>query len=115
MDFAHPITVVVRRSGTDPRSGDPLPDPVDHDIDGCAVAPRASTEATDLGNAVIVGLTLFAPYGADITATDWVLLPGGDPEVDRDWWFVDGDPGDWRSPFTDWRPGTQVALTRQRG
>lgn len=109
MNFAYPITVTVNRSGTDPRTGDPL-DPESHTIDGCATAPRSTSESTDLGNAVIVGLTLFCPYGADILATDEVLLPD-DPGT----WYVDGDPGDWRNPFTDWRPGTQVALTRQRG
>lgn len=109
MNFAHPITVTVRRGGKDPRTGDPLPTTT-HTIDGCAVAPRTSSETTDLGNAVIVGLTLFAPYGADVTAIDEVLIPGDDVV-----WQVDGQPGDWRSPFTDWRPGTQVALTRQRG
>lgn len=110
MNFAHPITVTVRRGGTDPRTGDPLPD-TEHTIDGCAVAPRGSSESTDLGNAVIEGLTMFAPYGADVLATDEIVLPD-DPDVV---WYVDGEPGNWRSPFTDWRPGTQVALTRQRG
>lgn len=110
MSFDFPITITVERGATDPRTGDPLPNPATHTIDGCAVAPRTSSETTDLGDAVIVGLSLFAPYGADVKVTDRIRIPD-DPVP----WEVDGEPGHWRSPFSDWRPGTQVALTRQRG
>lgn len=111
MDYEHGVTITVRRDGEYDRNGDAIPGTGgDHTIDNCAWAPRATSETNRYGNAVIVGLELFVPYGADIRATDTVLLPG-DPVV----WFVDGDPGPWRSPFTDWRPGTQVALTRQKG
>jgi hypothetical protein len=109
VDYGYGITVTVRRPGGTDRNGDPLPT-TEHTIDDCAVAPRTSSEANTYGNAVVVGLELFVPYGADIAATDTVLLPG-----DATSWYVDGAPGQWRSPFTDWRPGTQVALTRQKG
>ena len=109
MNFQHPVSITVRRGGRDPRTQDPLPK-TEHTIDGCAWAPRYANETNQLGNTSIVGLSLFVPYGADIAAEDEVLLPD-DPRA----WQVDGEPGHWRSPFTDWRPGTEVALTRQRG
>lgn len=110
MRFRHPITVEVARTQYDDRTGDPLPSPVRFTIDGCAVAPRTTGEQSDLGTSVVVGLALFAPYGADIRSTDVIRLPD-----DADPWEVDGEAGHWRSPFTDWRPGSHVALTRQKG
>lgn len=110
MRFRHPVAVTVEREGTDPRTGDPLPDPVTHVIEDCAFAPRTSGESSSLGTEVVVGGVLYAPYDADLASSDRVLIPG-----DSAWWEVDGEVGRWRSPFTDWRPGCQVALTRQRG
>lgn len=107
--FASGVTVTVTRPGGTDRNGDPLPTAT-HDIEGCGWAPRTSSESNDRGNAVIVGLTLFAPYGADITASDSLLLPDDDTP-----WYVEGEPGNWRSPFTGWQPGLEVALTRQKG
>lgn len=109
MRFRYPITITVERGGKDPRTGDPLPTTT-HTVDGCAVAPRTSGESSSLGTEVVVGLAVFAPYGADVRATDLIRLPD-----DADAWQVDGEAGHWRSPFTDWRPGCQIALTRQRG
>lgn len=110
MNFDYPISIVVERQLYDEWTGDPVGEPTPHTIDDCAVAPRTGGETNNLGTAVIVGLSLFAPYASDIVSTDRIYLPG-DPQA----WEVDGEPGNWRSPFTDWRPGCQVALTRQRG
>ncbi len=110
MRFRHPIPVTVERGGTDPRTGDPLPNPVTHVIEQCAVYPRTSGETSSLGTEVVVGLVLLMPYGADIESGDVVRLPDDDAP-----WQVEGEPGHWRSPFSDWQPGSQVALIRQRG
>jgi hypothetical protein len=86
-----------------------------HTIDGCAWAPRESTEVNDNRTTVIVGLTLYGPYGADIRHDDRVVLPDvperGLTRKQRTW-RVDGEVGDWRSPFTGWEPGFEVALER---
>lgn len=110
MRFRQPVAITVERGGTDPRTGDPLPNPVTHVINGCAVYPRTSGETSSLGTEVVVGLTVLAPYDADIASSDVVRVPD-----DADPWEVDGEPGRWRSPFSGWRPGCQFALTRQRG
>jgi hypothetical protein len=38
----------------------------------------------------------------------------GDDElvIDGDVYVVEGRPGDWRSPFTGWHPGIEVAVKR---
>jgi hypothetical protein len=28
---------------------------------------------------------------------------------------IDGEPGEWRSPFSGWHPGIEVAVTRVEG
>lgn len=72
-------------------------------------APRESAEIDGRGRAgVIVGLTLFAPYGTDLRYDDQI-------EVDGVLYDIEGEPGHWRHPTTTWEAGTQVALTRAQG
>lgn len=84
-------------------------------VQGCAVAPSSGanlsgTSAEDNNNrtAVIVGLQLYLPAGTDIRSSDRVVVRGETFEVE-------GIPGDWRSPFTGWRPGVEVALIKVSG
>lgn len=78
-------------------------------VSGCAVAPRSSSEPTERGRVgVIVGLTLYAPYGSDIIHTDQI-------EVDGTVYDIEGEPGLWANPFTGSRPGMEVALKRAEG
>lgn len=73
------------------------------------IAPRSSSEFNQPGRtAVIVGLTVFFPGGTDVLSTDRFRVRGTVYEVD-------GEPGDWRSPFTGRRPGVEVALKRVTG
>lgn len=116
MAAAYTVTVTVRRPTFDRRGN--TTSTTTHQVAGCIVAPAsgdsgqsASRERTEgLTDTVITGWTLYPPYGADIRATDEVQLPG-----DPTWWQVQGDIGNWASPFTNWRPGGQVALRRVRG
>ncbi len=71
----------------------------------CAVAPRTSAESTDPhAPAVVVGLTIYGP--ARTLNADDTLLVGGVL------YQVDGEAGDWQSPFTGWHPGIEVAVKR---
>ncbi|MEU1761675.1 hypothetical protein [Micromonospora sp. NPDC005652] len=73
---------------------------------GWAFAPRGGDEQQAPGiPAVIVGLTGYGPPDADITPTDRMEVRGQVYEVV-------GEVGLWRSPFTGWRPGLEVALRR---
>lgn len=94
-------TVTIVRPGppTEDIYGNDVPGPPSEIVvSGCAVAPRDGTgaganEITDARDTVIVGLTLFAPHGTDIRATDRI-------RVDGDLYEVDGQAGSFRSPFT---------------
>lgn len=105
-------TVTVRRPGSMTDSyNNALPDwqnTTDHDEPGCAVSPSSSSEENAGRAAVIVGLALHAPAGADILSTDRVVVRG-------DTYEVDGEVGDWRSPFSGVAKGIEVALKRVSG
>lgn len=111
MMFAHgeTVTVVPGSIGSD-NNGDPIPDTrTGGAIAGCGIAPRYSTEPTERGRqGVIVGLTVYAPAGSDILSTDSLTVRGGT-------YVVDGEPAQWRSPFTGWAPGIEVAVRKAVG
>lgn len=94
-------TVTIVRPGppTQDAYGNDVPGaPTEIQVAGCGIAPRdstgsASNEITDARDTVISGLTLYAPYGTDIRATDRVRVGGVMYEVE-------GLPGSFRSPFT---------------
>lgn len=106
--FRHSIVVRVRRRQRD-RHGDYVNPPTMHNISGCAMAPRYSTE-TENGtrNAVIVGFTLYGPTGGNILADDEVEAPLNSGR----WYRVQGEAVEWTSPLTGWTPGFEAALER---
>jgi hypothetical protein len=59
------------------------------DVTGCSVQPVSASESTDRGELTIANLTLYAPPGTDITATDRVRWQG-------DVYAVNGPPAVWR-------------------
>lgn len=109
--MAAPVIVRVRGNpgGVD-EYGDPVAGTEDRTtLEGAFTAPRETTEIVNRGRAgVIVGLTLFAPYDTDLLYTDRI-------EVDGVSYDIDGEPGKWRNPFTDWEAGIQAALVRSAG
>jgi hypothetical protein len=108
---AAPVIVRVRST---PGGVDEYGDPVagtttETTLAGAYVAPRESDEITNRGRAgVIVGLTLFAPYDTDLRHNDRI-------KVDGVLYDIEGEPGRWRNPFTDWEAGIQAALRRTAG
>jgi len=96
-------------AGTDRRGNAEPGEPTRLDIDGCAVAPRGQGEnRTEGRQAVTSGWTVYAPTGADVLATDQVEVRGVVYEVD-------GEPADWRSPFSGRRPGLVFDVVRVEG
>lgn len=76
---------------------------------GCAFDPGTSTEPLERGrDAVLTQPTVYAPAGSDVLAGDRLVVRGRT-------WEVDGDPGDFRSPFTGWHPGVAIALKAVSG
>lgn len=106
------ITRLRATSTTQDRYGNDEPDWADPDsepIAGCAVAPRTAPEDTDAGReGVIIGLTVYAPPGADIRPTDRVVCRG-------DLYVVDGPVGLWTSPFSNVAAGNEIQLKRVEG
>ena len=101
-ELPHGDTVTILRSGPATSQdiyGNDVPGAVTEiPVLGCAVAPRdgtgaATNEIVDARDTVISGLTLYAPYGTDIRATDRVRVGG-------DIYEVEGHVGTFRAPFS---------------
>lgn len=72
------------------KHGDPgTGTPVKVRIPGCVLYPRGSTEANGRESTVIVGMTLLAPLGSDITSKHMIDHRGTT-------YRVEGKPGEWR-------------------
>lgn len=109
MRLPYGVTVTRLRPPATDDYGDPLPGSTGElDIPGCVVWPRGSSETNDASNTVIVGLELLAPAGTDLVPTDKVRVRG-------DVYDIDGDVGEWTSPFTGTSAGLQVALKKVEG
>jgi hypothetical protein len=108
--FGRPVTVLRDTPGGFDPYGDPVTSTTIRTlIEACAIAPRYSTEPTERGRqGVIVGLSVYAPAGSDITSTDRL-------EIDGITYVIDGEPAEWVNPFTGSWPGLEVAVRRATG
>ncbi len=107
--FGETVTVRTRTPGADDRYGNPTYTWADAAVDGCAVAPRSSAEPAQVGrSAVITGLTVYLPTGTEIGPHDRLVIRGTEYEIE-------GEPGDWRNPYSGRRPGIEVAVRRVEG
>ena len=76
------VTIIRPGPATQDAYGNDAPGaPTEITVTGCGLAPRdgassGSNELTDARDTVITGLTLYAPYGTDIRATDKVRVHG---------------------------------------
>lgn len=104
------VTRVRQTPGGTDADGDPIEGTETRStIEGCAVAPRSTADITDRGRqGVLVGLTLYLPFGTDVDHRDRF-------EVDGSLFDVDGIGGSWSSPFSGWQAGVEVALKRASG
>lgn len=81
-------TVTRLRGQARDRFGDLSGTDTEVDITGCSVQPTAATEDTSRGELLVTRMTLYAPGGTDITATDRLRWLG-------DVYEVDGAPAAW--------------------
>ncbi|MWA08734.1 hypothetical protein [Streptomyces sp. BA2] len=111
-ELPHGDTVTILRPGPSTSQdiyGNDVPGAVaEIPVPGCAVAPRdgtgsATNEIVGDRDTVISGLTLYAPFGTDIRATDRV-------RVGDDIYEVEGHVGSFRSPFSGSTGPVVVAL-----
>lgn len=108
MDFPHGQTITIVHAGSTDVYGDPTAG-TSVDVAGCAIAPRSSSDITDRARSgIIVGLTAYFPPDTVILSSDSFVIAGTV-------WQLDGESGDWTSPFTGWKPGVEAALKRGAG
>lgn len=119
--FAVAFTVTVHRLPSGPQKdkwGDPAAASTPHTVPGCAIYPATSNELVEARDTISDTAVLLVPYGADVKATDEVIVPDAlavPPPYRGTRWKVDGTPAGWQSPFTGWKPGTEIRLTKQAG
>jgi len=104
------VTVITRtKTGVDGKGNDVYGE-TPTDVAGAVVWPTGSTETLQRQDQVSTGLTVLLPASSPVkpTAISAMLVRG-------DRYEVDGNPSDWRSPFTSRRPGYEVHLTRVTG
>ena len=78
-------------------------------VEGCAFDPGGSVETMEPGReAVVSSPRIFAPSGTVVTRRSRVQVRGEN-------YVVDGDPADWRNPFTGWMPGVVITLEKADG
>lgn len=112
----HGETVIRQRAAgvaVDPYSEESAPDwsvpPDSLAIDDCAVADGGSLEPNqDARSAAVSDFIVFAAPGTDVLYTDRLIIRGLTCKVE-------GRPFDWRSPYTDWRPGVVIRATIVEG
>jgi len=103
-------TVTIRRrsvSGRDEYNNDEYAF-VEENIPMCVVQPGGSGEETDFADRVTDGITVFFPYGTDISYIDSIVLEGVEYEVQ-------GVPQKWRSPFSGNTSPIQVSAVKVTG
>lgn len=104
------VTILTATETTD-RYGDTVldwSDPTSETVEAICY-PTTSSEDNDKRTALITGLTVLFP------TADAPPLGHRDRLVARgETWEVDGDIGDWRSPW-GWQPGHEMRLRRVEG
>lgn len=106
LPFAENLTVLRPAEPDDYGDAQPGTSFVVHD---CVVVPRSGgRELVDRRDTVVVGLTAYAPLGADVRATDVIARPDGTQ------WQVIGEPGTWQSAISG-QGGIEIALERVTG
>ncbi|HJE61341.1 MAG TPA: hypothetical protein K8V84_22955 [Nocardiopsis listeri] len=117
-----PVTRIRHTPGGWDAYGDPIPGGMDEVIiNDCVWAPRVATADGGIGEEAMPpgrlgateGFALFPPPGADIVRTDQIRLPiRGEGGVLFD---IEGEVGEWISPYTGIAMGGQVTLKRAEG
>lgn len=97
--------VIVSTTTTTDAYGDTVVTTAETPWVGASFAPRYARESSDsMAPNVVVGLTIYGP-AVTLDADDQV-------KVDGVLYDLDGLPGYWKSHFTGWEPGVEVAVKR---
>lgn len=100
------ITITRRTVSGEDAMGNPTHATTQIPVDGCAFAPTGSAEdVATFGSRAITGGTIYAPSGTVFLPADIVTIRGMT-------FTIDGDTGQWTSPFTGQGAGAVVAVKR---
>lgn len=90
--------------------GEPiLGEPTEETVEGVPVAPGDTRENTDRQDTASIEFTIYPPPGTVIEPTAEVVVRGVVCQVEGE---GGTPPAEWVNPFTDDRPGLEVALRR---
>lgn len=94
-NFPYGSTVTVRRrsvTGRDEYNND-VTAFVEESIPYCVVQPTGSSEITEFADRLSTTITVFFPYGTDVSYIDALVID----EIEYE---IDGTPQEWVSPFS---------------
>lgn len=119
------IITILRSVSTELTPYGDLPTPVITriDISNAGIAPRMSNEPSARGRqGVMIGYSLYLPYGTDLRFNDKVELFGGGTlagvprtPLTAQIYYVDGQPAQWKSALSGKRFGMEIALSLGSG
>ena len=101
-------TITIRRQVVDGEDsqGNPTTTETSIDVERCAFAPTGSTEdVVTYGTRAITGGTVYAPSGTVFLPSDIVVIRGMT-------FTIDGEAGQWTSPYSSVGRGVEVAVKR---
>lgn len=106
--YSQTITLVQRvLSGQDEYGNDTYTDnPVE--VSNCIVQPASSNENDQWTEQISTDITVFVPYGTEVSALDALLINGTEYEIQ-------GIPQQWLSPFSGNTSPTQVRASQVTG
>lgn len=100
------ITITRRTASGEDSQGNPTYTTEDIPVGGCAFAPGGSAdEIATFGSRAITGGTVYGPSGTVFLPSDILTIRGMA-------FTVDGETGQWTSPFTGVGAGVEVAVKR---
>jgi len=110
MPFPYCQTVTIRRrsvSGRDEQNNDEYAF-VEENIPLCVIDPGGSGEETEFADRLSTSITVYFPYGTDVSYVDAIV-------VDEVEYEVQGTPQEWVSPFSGKAAPVQVRATKITG
>lgn len=115
MTFPYGCTITVERppNPSSDRYGNRIKGAT-HTVEGCTTAPAGSVEIVNGQQTVIDHDTVYGPYMADVEPNDLVTIPAGQP-IPQGVYEVQGQPANYRNPWTGWQPGCVIRLERVTG
>lgn len=91
--YAQTITVLRRVLAEPDQYGNDTYTDAAVQVSGCVVQPAGSNEQTQFTDQISTDITVFMPYGTDVSPLDALVINGVKYEIQ-------GIPQQWRSPFS---------------